>query len=85
MGVTRKVLEPGNGKQKPIKGDVVSLIYTGNIYDEAKGKQGKQLVPIYDPRQWEILTEFASARFDSSKDHGDIFEIPIGVGTAIKG
>ncbi|KAL8754242.1 MAG: hypothetical protein Q9199_004486 [Rusavskia elegans] len=36
MGVTRKVLKEGNGTDKPKKGDVVTIEYTGNLYDEAK-------------------------------------------------
>lgn len=34
MGVTRKVLKEGNGKDKPVKGDEVTIEYTGNLYDE---------------------------------------------------
>ncbi len=34
MGVTRKVLKPGNGIDKPKKGDEVTIEYTGNLYDE---------------------------------------------------
>lgn len=34
MGVTRKVLKEGNGKDKPAKGDEVTIEYTGNLYDE---------------------------------------------------
>ena len=34
MGVTRKVLKEGNGKDKPKKGDEVTIEYTGNLYDE---------------------------------------------------
>ncbi|KAI4218784.1 MAG: hypothetical protein L6R36_008752 [Xanthoria steineri] len=36
MGVTRKVLKEGNGTDKPKKGDVVTIEYTGNLYDESK-------------------------------------------------
>lgn len=34
MGVTRKVLKEGNGKDKPKTGDTVTIEYTGNFYDE---------------------------------------------------
>lgn len=34
MGVTRKQLQEGNGKDKPKKGDEVTIEYTGNLYDE---------------------------------------------------
>jgi FK506-binding protein 1 len=34
MGVTRKILKPGNGADKPKKGDEVTIEYTGNLYDE---------------------------------------------------
>lgn len=34
MGVTRKVLKEGNGKDKPKTGDTVTIDYTGNFYDE---------------------------------------------------
>lgn len=33
MGVTRKVLKPGNGSDRPKKGDEVTINYTGNLYD----------------------------------------------------
>ena len=36
MGVTRKVLKEGNGKDIPKKGDEVTIEYTGNLYDESK-------------------------------------------------
>lgn len=45
MGVTRKVLKEGNGKDKPAKGDEVTIEYTGNLHDEGaqhndyRGKQ----------------------------------------------
>ena len=35
MGVDRKVIQPGNGTDSPRKGDVVTIEYTGNLYDEA--------------------------------------------------
>ncbi|PGG99246.1 hypothetical protein AJ79_08609 [Helicocarpus griseus UAMH5409] len=39
MGVTKRVLRNGNGADKPIKGDEVSIDYTGCIYDpNAQGK-----------------------------------------------
>jgi len=33
MGVTRKVLTNGNGKDYPKKGDNVTIEYTGNLHD----------------------------------------------------
>ena len=48
MGVTRKVLSNGNGKDYPEKGDVVTIEYTGNLYD-AKAEphhQGQKSVSI---------------------------------------
>ena len=33
MGVTKTVLEPGNGIDTPNKGDRVTIEYTGNLYD----------------------------------------------------
>lgn len=36
MVVTRKLLKPGNGTDKPKKGDEVTIEYTGNLYDENK-------------------------------------------------
>lgn len=38
MGVTRKVLQEGNGVDKPKKGDEVTIEYTGNLYDTEFGK-----------------------------------------------
>lgn len=49
MGVTRKIITKGNGTDRPKKGDNVTIEYTGNLYDEAKGSKndfrGKQYVP----------------------------------------
>jgi FK506-binding protein 1 len=43
MGVTKKLLSPGNGVDKPQKGDSITMEYTGNLYDpnaqDGKGKQ----------------------------------------------
>lgn len=36
MGVDRKVLKEGNGTDKPKKGDLVTIEYTGNLYDKSK-------------------------------------------------
>lgn len=48
MGVTRKVLKPGNGTDKPKQGDQVVIEYTGNLYDESEGPnnhyRGKEYV-----------------------------------------
>lgn len=43
MGVTKKLISPGNGQDKPKKGDSITMEYTGNLYDanaqDGKGKQ----------------------------------------------
>jgi hypothetical protein len=43
MGVTKKLISPGNGQDKPKKGDNITMEYTGNLYDQnatdGKGKQ----------------------------------------------
>jgi FK506-binding protein 1 len=43
MGVTKKLISPGNGQDKPKKGDSITMEYTGNLYDQnaadGKGKQ----------------------------------------------
>jgi len=43
MGVTKKLISPGNGTDKPKKGDNITMEYTGNLYDpnaqDGKGKQ----------------------------------------------
>lgn len=45
MGVTRQVLQAGNGTDKPKKGDKVTIEYTGNLLDQDSSdeyKRGKQ-------------------------------------------
>ncbi|KAI5290124.1 hypothetical protein KEM54_002400 [Ascosphaera aggregata] len=46
MGVTKKILTPGNGVDKPQAGDQITMQYTGCLYDEAAGEakhfMGKQ-------------------------------------------
>ena len=43
MGITKKLISPGNGQDKPKKGDNITMEYTGNLYDQnaadGKGKQ----------------------------------------------
>ena len=43
MGVTKKLVQPGDGVTKAQKGDTITMEYTGNLYDpnapEGKGKQ----------------------------------------------
>ena len=43
MGVTKKLISPGNGVDKPKAGDKITMEYTGNLYDQSapdgKGKQ----------------------------------------------
>ena len=87
MGVTRKVLKQGNGVDKPKKGDEVTIEYTGNLYEEAKGAnndyRGKQYVEVALPSSLLKLT-LPLYRFDSSKGRGD-FKTAIGVGKVIRG
>lgn len=43
MGVTKTLISPGNGQDKPKNGDNITMEYTGNLYDpSAPGGKGKQ-------------------------------------------
>ncbi|KAF2480673.1 hypothetical protein BDY17DRAFT_312523 [Neohortaea acidophila] len=43
MGVTKKLISPGNGVDKPKAGDTITMEYTGVLYDEkAPDNKGKQ-------------------------------------------
>jgi len=46
MGVTKKMITPGNGTDKPKSGDTITMEYTGNLYasDQPENK-GKQYAP----------------------------------------
>ncbi len=45
MGVTKKMITPGNGTDKPKSGDTITVEYTGNLYSaEAAEHKGKQYV-----------------------------------------
>jgi len=54
MGITRKLIELGNGADKPKKGDEVTIKYTGSLYDSSIGPEndfrGKPYV--YNIIQW---------------------------------
>ncbi|KAK4696068.1 hypothetical protein P7C71_g1791, partial [Lecanoromycetidae sp. Uapishka_2] len=38
MGVTKQIIQAGNGAERPKKGDEVTIEYTGNLYDESVGQ-----------------------------------------------
>ncbi len=86
MGVTRKLIKEGNGDRYPKKGDQVTIQYTGNLYDEAKGEQndyrGKQYVGLQHAESFQL--DNVADRFDTSIGRGD-FKTQIGVGKVIKG
>lgn len=42
MGVTKQVLQEGNGTDIPKQGDMVSIEYTGNLYDPDSSDQYKR-------------------------------------------
>lgn len=43
MGVTKQMITPGNGVDKPKAGDTISMEYTGNLFDpNAPNNKGKQ-------------------------------------------
>ena len=45
MGVTKQLISPGNGTDKPKAGDTITMEYTGNLYDQnAANHKGKQYV-----------------------------------------
>ncbi|KAF2725517.1 peptidyl-prolyl cis-trans isomerase [Polychaeton citri CBS 116435] len=43
MGVTKQQITPGDGVTKPQKGDEITMVYTGNLFDPtAANTKGKQ-------------------------------------------
>lgn len=95
MGVTRRIIQKGNGADRPTPGDEVTIEYTGNLYDESEGKEkdyrGKKCATLQPKLSSTTSYELQNAnemslnlRFDSSKGRGD-FKTQIGVGKVIKG
>ncbi len=87
MGVDRKVIQEGNGKDYPKPGDNVTIEYTGNLWDPhaTPHNQGKQFVPpTLQYTKTRKLTSMWFRRFDTSVGRGD-FQTQIGVGKVIKG
>lgn len=83
MGVTKQMITPGNGTDKPKAGDTITMEYTGNLYDEkAENKKGNQCVNLRDILLY--ARAYSTARFDSSVGRGD-FRTKIGVGQVIRG
>lgn len=43
MGVTKQMIQPGNGQDKAKAGDEITMEYTGNLHDpNAPNGKGKQ-------------------------------------------
>lgn len=43
MGVTKELISPGNGVDKPKQGDTITMEYTGNLFDKnAEKNKGSQ-------------------------------------------
>ena len=42
MGVDKIILEPGNGNDRPSKGDTVTIEYTGNLHESNTSDQFKR-------------------------------------------
>lgn len=55
MGYERKVVKAGDGVNKPKKGDLVTIQYTGNLFDKSMGEQN----------------DFRGKQFDTSDGRGD--------------
>ena len=84
MGVTRTVLEYGNGDQ-PKKGDEIIVEYTGFLYDEVMQCRGQWWVSVGHPQRRKLPTPHVPNSFDSSENRGCHFKTPIGVGKVIQG
>ncbi|SQD94412.1 MULTISPECIES: FKBP-type peptidyl-prolyl cis-trans isomerase [unclassified Parafrankia] len=73
MGVTIETISPGDGKNFPKKGDTVAIHYVGTFltvgHDDWIGGGNPQ----------------PGDEFDSSRDRGSPFVVPIGVGKVIRG
>ena len=83
MGVTKTMISPGNGTDKPKAGDTITMEYTGNLYDEkAANNKGDQLRSTF--KFSDHCRTNRRARFDSSVGRGD-FKTKIGTGQVIRG
>ena len=52
MGVEKRVIQEGNGSDRPAKGDEVTIEYTGNLYDPSQADndfRGNQSVSVLYP------------------------------------
>jgi FKBP-type peptidyl-prolyl cis-trans isomerase len=76
MGVTREVLQDGDGTNYPKKGDTVEMSYDGKL---ANGNRYSP--PSLPPQNGDRLTRDRSQRFDQNNS----FSTQIGVGQVIKG
>jgi len=84
-GVLTKVdVKVGSGKEA-VAGNMVSVHYTGWLFDESAPKECSELPRFVSTKRVLSCLENKGKKFDSSRDRSGYFKFKLGVGQVIKG
>ncbi|OJJ95889.1 FKBP-type peptidyl-prolyl cis-trans isomerase [Aspergillus aculeatinus CBS 121060] len=71
MGVTKTILTPGTSDQKPVKGDYVSIHYTGCLYKEgAENNMGDKFDSSLNPGRGPFKVQIGVGQVIKGWDEG---------------
>ena len=84
-GVLTKVdVKVGSGKEA-VAGNMVSVHYTGWLFDESAPKECSELPRFVSTKRVHSCLENKGVKFDSSRDRSGYFKFKLGAGQVIKG
>jgi len=82
--LTKLDVKVGSGKEA-VAGNMVSVHYTGWLFDESAPKECSELPRFVSTKRVLSCLENKGKKFDSSRDRSGYFKFKLGVGQVIKG
>jgi len=82
--LTKVDVKLGSGKEA-VAGNMVSVHYTGWLFDESAPKECSELPRFVSTKRVLSCLENKGKKFDSSRDRSGYFKFKLGVGQVIKG